>query len=98
MKMENKVLIKLIVPESMKTYDIFIPVNEFIWKVTNLIVKAVSDLSNSLNKNTDYLLIDSTTGQPYENNKLVIESNIRYGTSIILCPCPKSIIPINIQK
>ena len=31
--MNNKVLIKLIVPEIDEEFDIFIPVNEIIWKI-----------------------------------------------------------------
>ena len=39
MKMSNKVLIKLYVPTLGETFDIFIPVNEMIWRVNRLIVK-----------------------------------------------------------
>ena len=31
--MNNKILIKLIVPDLDNTYDIFIPVNELVWRV-----------------------------------------------------------------
>ena len=40
MKMINKVLIKLIVPAAGQAYDIFIPVNELVWKINKLIVKS----------------------------------------------------------
>ena len=43
--MKNKVLIKLIVPELDDTFDLFVPVNEVIWKVKKLIVKSISDLT-----------------------------------------------------
>lgn len=45
--MKNKILIKLIVPELDETFDIFIPVNELVWKIKKLILKAISDLSNA---------------------------------------------------
>ena len=37
--MKDKVLIKLIVPEIDKTFDLFLPVNELIWKVKKLFGK-----------------------------------------------------------
>ena len=41
--MNNKVLIKLILPELDTSFDILIPVNEIIWKIKKLLVKSVSD-------------------------------------------------------
>ena len=35
--MKNKVLIKLILPEWNTTFDVFIPVNELVWKVKKII-------------------------------------------------------------
>ena len=42
----NKILINLYVPNLNKHYDLFIPVNEFIWKINKLVVKSISDLSD----------------------------------------------------
>ena len=57
--MKNKVLIKLIVPELDETFDIFIPVNELVWKIKRLILKAISDLSNvNIDSNVDYILLN----------------------------------------
>ena len=38
--MENKVLIKLLVPALDRNFDLFIPVNELIWKINKLMVKS----------------------------------------------------------
>ena len=38
MKMKNKVLVRLIVPELDEVYDLFIPVNEVIWKIMKLLI------------------------------------------------------------
>ena len=35
----NKILINLYVPNLNQYYDLFIPVNEFIWKINKLVVK-----------------------------------------------------------
>ena len=43
MKMNNKVLVKVYVPTLDSSYDVFIPVNELVWKANKLIVKSISD-------------------------------------------------------
>ena len=43
--MKNKVLVKLIVQEIDSNFDLFIPVNELIWKIKKLMIKSVSDLT-----------------------------------------------------
>lgn len=83
--MSNKVLIKLYVPMLDTYYDLFVPVNELMWKVNKLIVKSVSDLSGgnlSLDKN--YVLINSETGKVYENNVVVLNTDIRNATNLLL--------------
>ena len=70
--MKNKVLIKLIVPELNTSYDLFIPVNELIWKVSKLIIKAVYDLSDgALDTKKNYLLLNKNTGKIYQNKQKV---------------------------
>ena len=55
--MNNKVLIKLIVPEIDEEFDIFIPVNEIIWKIKKMLVKCVNDVKGvSFDMNKDYIL------------------------------------------
>ena len=57
--MMNKVLIKLYVPTLGENYDIYIPVNEMVWKVNRLIVKLISDMSNdNFSIDKDYALIN----------------------------------------
>lgn len=45
--MDNKVLIKLVVPELDSSFDIFVPVNEVVWKVKKMIIKCLNDITNS---------------------------------------------------
>lgn len=83
--MKNKVLIKLIVPELNTSYDLFVPVNELIWKVRKLLTKAVSDLSDgALDTKKEYILINKNTGKVYQNNEIIINTEIRNSTEIIL--------------
>ncbi len=83
--MQNKVLISIEVPEIDLSFDVFIPVNELIWKITKLIVKSVSDLSGiNLDPQNPYLLINKINNKIYQNNDLVINTDIRNGTELIL--------------
>ena len=83
--MTNKVLINLYVPNLDKSYDLFIPTNEFIWKINKLVTKSVSDLSEqklSIDKN--YVLVNTETGKIYGNNEIVVSTDIRNSTKLVL--------------
>lgn len=83
--MKNKVLINLIVPELMEEYEIFIPVNERVAKVKQLIITALKDLSDNKFKETrKYNLMDPDTGQIYDNKMIVRNLNICNSKKIIL--------------
>ena len=82
--MNNKVLIKLIVPELDKSFDVFIPVNELVWKIKKLFLKSISDLTNiTIDQNSNYILLNKDTCQVYKNNEIIIETNIRNGSEIL---------------
>lgn len=83
--MKNKVLIKLIVPELSENFDIFIPVNELIWKIKKIIIKSISDLENiDLNMDDEFILLNKDNCKIYSNNEIVINTDIRNGSELIL--------------
>lgn len=85
--MNNKVIIKLIVPELNVSFDVAIPVNESIWKVKKLLLKSIQDLSNGiLNSTADYVLINLDNSKIYKNNELIINTDIRNTTKLMLLP------------
>lgn len=84
--MENKVLVKLIFPELDRDFDVFIPVNEIIWKIRLLVIKSISDLCSVRLSADKYVLIGKSTGKVYGNNEIVIDTDIKNGTEIILIP------------
>ena len=85
MKMKNKVLIKLIVPEIGYDFDLFIPVNELVWKVKKLIVKSINDLTGeSLDMNKEYILINKISSAIYPNNRTIIDTDIRNASEVVL--------------
>jgi len=53
--MKNKILIKLIVPVLMSEYEIFIPVNERITKIKELIINSLKD--NTHNSTIYYIIL-----------------------------------------
>ncbi len=83
--MENKVLIILNVPELDETYDMMIPISRKIGNLIELISKFLIEMTNGkykidIHKN----LYNKETGQRYNNNSLVIDTDIRNGTRVIL--------------
>lgn len=83
--MENKVLIKLFIPELDSNFDVFIPINEIVWKITKMLVKSVSDLSNTnIDGNKEFLLLNKITTRIYNNNEIIINTDIRNGTELVL--------------
>ena len=85
MKMKNKVLIKLIVPELDSSFDVFIPTNELIWRVKKLLMKSVSDLTGgALIMERDYVLMNKLTSQVYLNNVTVYNTDIRNATELVM--------------
>ncbi len=83
--MRNKVLIKLFVPELDYQFDVFIPVNEVIWKVKKLLIKSIFDLTGgAINMQADYILINRLTSTVYDNNMIVIDTDIRNVTELVL--------------
>ena len=83
--MNNKVLVKLLVPELNSSFDIFLPVNELIWKIKKMLVKSISDLTNiKLNSKTDYVLINAISGTCYSDNITIRTTDIRNASILIL--------------
>lgn len=83
--MKNKVLIHLIVPELASDFDLFIPVNELVWKVQILILKSVCDLCNiDMNNDLNYYLLNKDTNRIYNSNEIILDTDIRNGSELLL--------------
>ena len=88
--MNNKILIKIIMPEFDLSYDLFIPVNELVWKLKRLIMKSIQDLSGVSIKNIDEaLFINKDNSRIYNNNEIIINTDIRNGTELIFMSVPR---------
>lgn len=83
--MKNKVLIKLVFPELDDEFDVFIPVNEIVWKIKKLLLKSISDLTNvPINLKLDYILMNKKNGKIYGNNEVIINTDIRNATELVM--------------
>lgn len=83
--MKNKVLIKLFIPEIDESFDIFVPVNELMWKIMKIILKSVNDLTSGvLDLNANYVLLNKDTSRIYGNNEILISTDIRNGTELLI--------------
>ena len=83
--LENKVLVSVNVPSLETDYDIYIPVNRKIHNVIKMIKTSLAELSQgSFNANNSSILYNKETGQPYDMNILVRDSDIRNGSKVIL--------------
>ena len=83
--MKNKVLVHVLVPELDADFDLFIPVNELIWKIEKLLLKSVSDLCTiSIESDARYVLMNKDSNRIYSNNEQVINTDIRNGTELLL--------------
>lgn len=83
--MNNKVLVKLYVPELDEIYELFIPVNEVIWKIVKLISKSVCDLSfGNYPINKKNILMNKNTGYIYKSDEIIINTDIRNSSELIL--------------
>ncbi len=81
----NKVLVKIIMPELDETFDCFIPVNEITWKIKKLLLKSVSDLMGiSIDISGEFTLINKDNSNIYRNNDIIINTDIRNGTELYL--------------
>lgn len=81
----HKVLVELIVPTLDEKYNVYFPVNRRIGNVICLLNKILLDETNGLySGNEKTFLYDSITGNVYDVNSLVRDTNIRNGSVVIL--------------
>lgn len=80
-----KYLIEVRLPAGDLTYDMFVSASMQIGTITQLASQAFTMLSSGVyqgNENT--LLCEQTTGQIYDCNKRVCETNIKNGTKVFI--------------
>lgn len=85
MSMENKILIKLIIPEIGKEYDIFVPINRKVGNIIILFNKLFSDeINNIISINNFTELYDGDSGERLEIDTILKNTKIRNNSRLIL--------------
>ena len=83
--MKNKVLINVYIPSIDDYYELFIPINESIKKVTDLVVKSIIELSDgALPLDNGYCLFDPENSTIYDLTCIVRNTNIKNNKKVIL--------------
>lgn len=83
--MKNKIIVELIIPEIEEKYSLYIPVTKKIGEIIPLLAKAVADFSyGSYTYNEKTALYNAITTERYEPNDMIINTDIRNGTQLIL--------------
>ena len=83
--MENKIIVKIIVPEISQTYDVYLPINKKIGNIVLLLNKAINEISNNcfpISKSN--VLYNVNTKQIYKSDTLLFNTDIRNGTKLVL--------------
>ena len=81
----NKILLEVSIPSIEKSYDVFVPVSKHIGTIKTLIEKGIIDLTDH-----DYVTYDDVnlyskeTGQVYDVNMRIIDSDLKNGSRLIL--------------
>lgn len=84
--MNNKILVNIYVTSIDKTYDVYIAINERIDTILKELTKVMYDLADT-QFDTNYekhTLINRNTGKQYALDEIIINTEIRNGTQLIL--------------
>jgi len=83
--MDNKIIVKLLVPEIDESFDLYLPVTKKIGNIIGLLNQAISELTYGTYQSSDTaLLFNRETKETYNSDTLLINTNIRNGTKLIL--------------
>ena len=81
----NKLLVKIKYPLISQEYELFIPINKTIDKITKIIQKTIIEFNvDEIPLRKEAILINSSTNVILDKNKLVYESKIKNGDVLII--------------
>ena len=83
--MNNKILVELEIPLIETKYDMFIPINKKIGTIKSLVENSLMELTdNAYSPRQDTNLYSKETGDIYDVNRTVRETDLKNGSRIIL--------------
>lgn len=81
----NKILVKVKYPLISQEYELFIPINKSVSKITELIQKAIIEFNvEEIPFKKNAILIKSDSNEILDSKKLVFDSNIKNGDTLII--------------
>ena len=81
----NKILLEVYIPSIEKEYDIFVPVNKKIGTIKKMIETGIIDLTDDVYSiSDDTNLYSKDTGNMYDVNIKLIDTDLKNGSRIIL--------------
>lgn len=81
----NKILLEVYIPSIEKEYDIFVPVNKKIGTIKKMIEAGIKDLTDDVYSiSDDTNLYSKDTGNMYDVNVSLIDTDLKNGSRIIL--------------
>ena len=81
----NKILIELYIPLIEKNYDLYIPINKKVGTVKKFIEKGLVELTGNAYKiKEDTNLYSKETGNIYDVNETVRDTDLKNGSKVIL--------------
>ena len=81
----NKILLEVYIPSIEKEYDIFVPVNKKIGTIKKMIETGITDLTDDVYSiSYDTNLYSKDTGNMYDVNVKLIDTDLKNGSRIIL--------------
>ena len=81
----SKVLVKIILPEMDKSYDMYLPINRKVGNTIKLINKMLNEITlGEYKASIHQCLYNKLTGMIYDNGALIVDTDIRNGSSLVL--------------
>ena len=81
----NRIIVKLYVPLIEKQYDVWIPINKNIYQTIQSFIKGINSLNQIEYDTTKFpKLYKKSTAEPYDLNAVIIDTDIRNGSELIL--------------
>ena len=82
--MDFRVYVTIEMPILDKKYELFVPIDRRVHDLIEILKKSIPELNEGYYKKNDINLYSKTTGEVYDMNLIIKNSNIKMGTRLIL--------------
>ena len=82
--MNYRVYVIIEIPILDKRYELLVPIDRRIHELINLLIKNIPELAENYYKNNKPNLFNKSTGETYNMNLIIKNSNIKTGTRLVL--------------